>query len=296
MKKLLSLSLGALAGAMLASGAASAAETPAADHAAAAAAHYEIEHQKWSFGGFKGLFDRAQLQRGFQVYREVCAACHGLKRLPFRTLSEPGGPEFPEAAVKELAKGWANKVTDGPDDTGKMFERAPLPSDTILGPYKNDKEARAAQNGALPPDLSIIAKARGVHRDPHWAIHGFLMLGDIVSAYQEGGPDYIYALMTGYKDAPADVKVADGMQYNLAFPGNQISMPPPLSDGVVIYQDGTPGTLDNYARDVAAFLAWSADPSLNQRKRIGWQVILYMLVTTALLFAAKKRVWAGIKH
>ncbi len=267
----------------------------AAEEAPAATHEHEIERLDWSFGGFKGQFDRAQLQRGFQVYREVCSACHGLKRLSFRNLSEPGGPEFPAEDVKTLAAGWNNKVTDGPDDAGKMFERAALPSDPIFGPYKNDNEARAAQNGALPPDLTLMAKARGVHRDPSWIVHPLLMLNDIKRGYQEGGADYIYAVLTGYIEPPAGMKMADGMQYNVAYPGHQIAMPPPLTDGAVAYQDGTKPVLDNYARDVAAFLAWSADPSLNQRKRIGWVVMLYMLVTTALLYVAKKRIWSN-KH
>ena len=277
----------------------------------APAGEHEIERQHWAFGGFKGQYDKAQLQRGFHIYKEVCSACHGLKRLSFRNLSEPGGPEFPVDAVKALAAEWPNKIPEMNDDgesavttkdkdgkpSGfKYVKRDPLPSDPILGPYANDKAARAAQNGALPPDLSIMAKARGVHRDPSWVTHGFLMLGDVIKSYQEGGPDYIYALMTGYEEPPAGIKVNDGMYYNRAFPGHQLAMPPPLSDGAVTYQDKTDPKLDSYARDIAAFLAWSADPSLDQRKRIGWQVMLYLLITTALLYFAKQRIWAKIKH
>jgi cytochrome c1 len=258
--------------------------------------HSEIARQPWSFSGFTGQFDKAQLQRGFQVYQQICSNCHSLKRLAFRNLVQPGGPEFPEASVKALAAEWPNKITDGPNDEGKMFERPPMLSDPILGPYKNDKEARAAQNGALPPDLSLMARARGVERNPPWYIHPFLMLGDIFESYQEGGADYIYALMTGFSDPPAGFKLVDGKFYNKAFPGHQISMPPPLSDGAVPYQDGTPQKVENYARDVAAFLSWAADPSLDQRKRIGWQVILYLIVTTALLYIGKKRIWSAIKH
>lgn len=260
------------------------------------AAHPAIERQKWSFSGFTGQFDRAQLQRGFQVYKEICSNCHALKHLDFRNLVQPGGPEFPEAAVKALAKSWPNQITDGPNDEGKMFERPPLLSDPILGPYKNDQEARAAQNGALPPDLSLVARARDVERNPSWWIHPFLMLGDIANAYQEGGADYIYALLTGFSEPPAGFKLVEGKFYNKVFPGHQISMPPPLSDGAVAYQDGTPPTVDNYAHDVVAFLSWAADPSLDTRKQIGWQVILYLIVTTALLYLGKKRIWAGIKH
>ncbi len=217
-----------------------------------------------------------------------------------------------------------------------MIERPPLLSDPIRGPYHNDQEARAAQNGALPPDLTLIARARGVQRNPSWWVHPFLMLGDILNSYQEGGADYTYALLTGFEDVPPAYKrdsqgrlnpagdqvskddksvercasvvagedgkpdicnqLVEGKYYNKAFPGHQISMPPPLSDGAVTYQDGTPAKLDNYGRDVVAFLSWAADPNLDQRKRIGWQVILYLIVTTALLYAGKRRIWAAIKH
>lgn len=256
----------------------------------------EIVRQQWAFGGFKGQFDQAQLQRGFQVYKEVCAACHGLNRVNFRNLVQPGGPGFPEEAVKALAAEWPNQITDGPDDTGKMFERPARLSDPIRGPYKNEKEARAAQNGAYPPDLSLMAKARGVERNPSWWIHPFLMLGDIAKSYQEGGPDYLFALMTGYVDAPSDVKVGDGMYYNNAFPGHQLAMPAPLNADAIAYSDGTKTSVENYAKDVSAFLAWTADPTHDQRKRIGWQVMLYLLVTTVLLYLGKRRIWADVKH
>ena len=246
-----------------------------------------IARQVWSFGGFKGQFDKAQLQRGWQVYQDVCANCHGLKRIAFRNLVQPGGPEFPEESVKALAAGWANKIVDGPDDNGKMFERPPLLSDPILGPYKNEKEARAAQNGALPPDLSLMAKARNVAYLGTWYNHPASMVRDIATGYQEGGSDYLYALLTGYVDAPKDFKVADGMSYNAAFPGHQIGMPSPLAD---------PKTLEQNARDITAFLSWAADPSLNQRKRMGWIVMLYLAVTTLLLYLGKKRIWANVKH
>lgn len=292
MKNLISLSAASLLALSALTGASGAAET--------AAAHHEIVRQPWSFAGFKGQFDRAQLQRGFQVYKEVCAACHGLNRVYFRNLAEPGGPVFPEAAVRELAAGWPNQIPEMNDQGeiagkgGELFKRPAKLSDPILGPYLNDKQARAAQNGALPPDLSVIAKARGVHREVHWAIHPFLMLGDILQGYQEGGPDYLYALLTGYTEPPADVTVGEGMSFNTAFPGHQLAMPPPLSDGSITYQDGTKPTVDNYARDVSAFLAWAADPSLDQRKRIGWVVMLYLLVTTVLLYFGKRRIWSKL--
>ena len=286
MMKRFAQALGASLAAMLISGAALAAEE----------GHPGIARQPWAFSGFTGQFNKAQLQRGFQVYKEVCSNCHGLDRLAFRNLVQPGGPEFPEESVKQLAAEWPNKITDGPNDEGKMFERPPLLSDPIRGPYHNEKEARAAQNGALPPDLSLIARARGVERNPSWWIHPFLMLGDVVQSYQEGGADYLYALLTGFTDPPSGFHMAEGQYYNKAFPGHQISMPPPLTDGGVTYQDGTPQKADNYSRDVAAFLSWAADPSLDQRKRIGWQVILYLIVTTGLLYLGKKRIWSTLKH
>ncbi len=258
--------------------------------------HILIDKQQWPFAGFRGQFDAGQLQRGFQVYQENCSSCHGLKRLSFRNLVQPGGPEFPENSVKSLAAGWPNKITDGPNDKGKMFERPAKLSDPILGPHKNEAEARDAFNGALPPDFSVIAKARGIEPTAPWYTHIFLMIRDIATGYQEGGPDYIYAVLTGYKNAPKDFSLSDGMSYNAAFPGHQIAMVPPLAkDNFVKYQDGK-GSLEQNAKDVSAFLAWAADPSLNERKRIGWQVMLYLLVTTVLLFLAKKRIWSRIKH
>ena len=271
-----------------------AALAPAAAFAAGDEIH--IDRQTWSFGGLTGQYDTAQLQRGFQVYKDICANCHGLKRVRFRNLVEPGGPEFPEESVKTLAAGWPNKIVDGPDDSGKMFDRDAKLFDPILGPYKNDKEARANQNGALPPDLSLIGKARGVAYTGTWWAHPFSMLRDIATSYQEGGADYVYALLMGYGEPPADFELADGMSYNKAFPGHQIAMPPMLSEeSFVTYQDKT-GSLDQNARDVAAFLSWASDPSLNDRKRTGWLVMLYLLVTTGLLYAGKRRIWSKIPH
>jgi cytochrome c1 len=264
---------------------------------AAEGGHAHIARQTWSFGGFTGQYDQAALQRGFQIYKDVCSACHGLKRVRFRNLVEPGGPGFPEESVKALAAEWPNKITDGPDDSGKMFERPAKLFDPILGPFKNDQEARSAQGGALPPDLSLMAKARNVeYTGPFWA-HPFSMLRDIATSYQEGGPDYLYALLTGYSDeVPADVKLAEGMHYNVAFPGHQIAMPAPLAkDNFVTYQDGS-GSLEQNAHDISAFLAWAADPSLNERKSIGWLVMLYLVVTTLLLYLGKKRLWSKIPH
>jgi cytochrome c1 len=263
---------------------------------AAEGGHAHIERQTWSFGGFTGQYDQAQLQRGFQIYKDSCAFCHGLKRVRFRNLFEPGGPQFPEDAVKALAASWPNKIVDGPDDKGQMFEREPKAFDPILGPYKNDNEARANQNGALPPDLSLIAKARAVEYTGTWWAHPFSMLRDIATSYQEGGADYIYALLTGYEEPPADFTLAEGMQYNKAFPGHQIAMPPPIAkDNFIKYQDKS-GSLEQNAHDIAAFLAWAADPTLNTRKSTGWLVMLYLLVTTLLLYAGKRTLWSKIPH
>ena len=261
----------------------------------------QIDRQAWSFAGFRGHFDNAQLQRGFQVYQEVCAACHGLKRVRFRNLAESGGPGFPEASVKALAASWPNQIFDGPNDQGQIatskgaiIKRPALLSDPVLGPYDNDKAARAANNGALPPDLSLITKARAVeYHGPLWA-HPFHMLGDIVRGYQEGGADYTYAVLTGYANAPANLKISEGMHYNKAFPGNQIAMIPPLRAGQVKYQDGSPTTIEQYSKDVTAFLAWAGDPALEARKSMGWKVLLYLLVTALLFYAAKKRLWASV--
>lgn len=265
---------------------------------AAEGGHAAIERQTWSFGGFTGQYDPAQLQRGFQVYKDVCSACHGLKRVRFRNLFETGGPQFPADAVRTLASEWPNKITDGPNDEGKMFEREPKAFDPILGPFKNDQEARAAQGGALPPDLSLIARARNVEYTGTWWWHPFSMLRDIATGYQEGGADYLYALLTGYEEAPAGVTIAEGMHYNKAFAGHQIAMPAPLAvDNFVKYDKGSgEGSLDQNARDVAAFLSWAADPSLDARKSLGWLVMLYLVVTTGLLFAGKKLIWSDIPH
>ena len=261
---------------------------------AAGEAGPQIERQNWTFGGVRGYFDNAQLQRGFQVYKEVCASCHGMKRLSFRNLSEKGGPEFPEDGVKSLAATY--QVIDGPNDQGKMFKRPARLSDPILSPFSNDAEARAANNGALPPDFSVIAKARGIEVERPFYLVPFAMLKDIGNGYQEAGPDYINALLLGYDKAPAGMKLELGMHYNKYFPGQQIAMTAPLTAGQVKYSDGTPATVANYARDVAAFFAWAADPKLEERKRMGLLVMLYLLITTILLYFAKKRTWSKIAH
>jgi cytochrome c1 len=205
-----------------------------------------IERQDWSFAGFSGQYDQAQLQRGFQVFQQVCTACHGLKRVRFRNLVEPGGPQFPEESVKALAKGWPYQISGELDDQGNPIDRLPGLPDPIIGPYKNDVQARAAQNGALPPDLSLVAKARSAEQPSAWYSQWLLMLRDIAIGYQEGGSDYLYALLTGYHEPPADMHMSDGMNYNVAFPGHQLAMPPPLSkDAFVEYQPeaGVKGSL-----------------------------------------------------
>jgi cytochrome c1 len=257
------------------------------------------ERQPWVFAGFRGQYDRAQLQRGFQIFQQVCSGCHGLKRIRFRNLAEPGGPEFPVEAVKALAASWPYKISGELDEEGNIVERLPGLADPIIGPYKNDKQARAAQGGALPPDLSLVAKARTLESHAPWYGHWLIMLRDVAAGYQEAGADYLYGLLTGYRDAPADVQLGEGMYYNVAFPGNQLAMPPPLSrDSVIEYQPdaGAKASLEQNARDVTAFLAWAADPSLDDRKQIGWMVLFYLAITTLLLYLVKKQIWSRLKH
>ena len=237
----------------------------AAVHAAGGNDHVHIERQQWSFSGLLGTFDQAQLQRGFKVYTEVCARCHGVKRLAFRNLVQPGGPSFPEARRKDpgrrdvQGRRRAQRPGQGP-------QASCGPLDNIPPPFKNEQEARSAQpGGALPPDLSLIAKARGIESGAPFYLVPLNMLGDIVTGYQEAGADYIYAYLTGYKTPPDKRKVPDGMNYNRAFPAPHLTaMPEPFAggDGLVKYNDDTPATVDNYARDVTAFLAWAADPRL----------------------------------
>jgi ubiquinol-cytochrome c reductase cytochrome c1 subunit len=229
----------------------------------------EPPEQHWSFNGAFGTFDRAALQRGFQVYKEVCSACHHLQYVYFRDLTALG---YTEDQVKGIAASWPQQVTDGPNDTGQMFQRPARPSDRIPGPFPNDEAARAANNGALPPDLSLIAKAR------------------------EGGTDYVYAILNGFVQPPADFKVLPGMYYNEYFPGHQIKMPPPLNPDQVTFGDKTPATVPQMAHDVASFLMWAAEPNLEQRHRIGFKVMLFLLVTTGVFYAAKRKIWSRIRH
>lgn len=261
--------------------------------ASAAGDVVEPPRLSWTFSGPFGSFDRAQLQRGYKVYKEVCASCHSASLLRFRNLSQPGGPEFSEAQVKNLAATY--KVKDGPNEQGEMFERDGRPADAFPAPFANDMAARAANGGALPPDMSVIAKARTYTR-------GFpRFIFDIFTQYQEQGPDYIAALLTGYvENPPAGVKLLPGQYYNTYMPGHLIAMPSPLNDGQVEYTKGADGkpqapeTKAQYAKDVTAFLMWGAEPHLEARKRIGFQVMLVLLILSGLLYFAKKKIWSRL--
>lgn len=222
-------------------------------------------HQDWSFNGVFGTFDRASAQRGFQVYKEVCANCHSLRLLSYRNLRGLG---YSEDEVKAIASQY--QVTDGPNDQGEMYRRPALPSDRFVAPFANEQAARAANNGAYPPDLSVITKAR------------------------EGGADYIYAFLTGFGEPPADITLMPGMNYNLYFPGHQVAMPNILTDNAVTYQDGTPATKQQEAWDVVNFLMWTAEPHMEARKEMGVKVVLFLLVFTGMMYAVKRKVWADV--
>jgi len=244
--------------------------------------------QKWSFAGPFGKFDQAQLQRGFKVYKEVCASCHSLNLVSFRNLAEPGGPGYSAAQAAAVAAEY--KVQDGPNDAGEMFERAGRPADFFPHPFPNDNAARAANGGALPPDMSVLAKARTYERGFPWFVF------DIFTQYQEQGPDYIHAILMGYEEAPKGFALPPGAHYNKYFPGHAIGMPPPISDGQVTYDDGSPQTIDQYGKDVSAFLMWTAEPHMMARKRLGLQVMIFLLVLTGLLYFTKKKVWKQVEH
>ena len=230
---------------------------------ALAAAGAKPEAQDWSFHGMFGTYDRGALQRGFQIYLEVCAACHSMNLVAYRNLAGIG---LSEDQIKAVAAEY--EVTDGPNEEGEMYSRPAKPSDRFVAPFANDNAARASNNGALPPDLSLMAKAR------------------------KGGPDYLYALLTGYKEeSPEGVTLMEGMQYNVYFTGNQIAMAPPLADDAVEYQDGTKPTLAHLAQDVTTFLNWAAEPELEERKRMGIKVLLFLIVLTAMMYALKRQVW-----
>jgi cytochrome c1 len=261
--------------------------------ASAAGGDIEIKRQQWPFGGIFGTYDAQQLRRGFGVYKEVCASCHSLNRIAFRNLTEKGGPEFSEEEVKALAATY--EVTGEPNESGEVQKRPGILADRFPPLYANEQEARSIHNGALPPDLSLIAEARGVAYVGPWYLHPFAMLKDIMTGYQEGGADYLYALLVGYRETPPEGKdVGPGMYWNDYYPGHQIAMAPPLVADSGFYNDGSPETVEQYAKDVSAFLAWAGDPSLNQRKSTGWVAVLFLIITSILLYISKRRIWSDV--
>ena len=254
----------ALARMLIAAGVAVALTGPALTGPAMAAEGPSLTRQHWSFSGMFGTFDRAAAQRGYQVYKEVCAACHSMQYLSYRHLAALG---FNDEEVKAIAAG-----VDVPDlnDEGEVVRRPGRPSDRFAAAFANEKAARAANNGAFPVDLTLVTKAR------------------------EGGPDYVYAVLTGYKDAPSGFTLQPGMNYNEYFPGHQIAMPPPLSEGQVTFADNTKATAPQMAKDVVTFLSWAAEPELEARKAMGIKVILFLIVMSGLLYGVKRKVWADV--
>jgi len=249
----------------------------------------EIQKRTWTFSGIFGTYDEHQLQRGFQVFREVCAGCHSARLLAFRNLAEPGGPGFSEAQVKALAAEYT--IADPSAENG---ERPGVAADRWPSPFASEQEARDANGGSLPPDLSVMAKARGTTQPfPWWILNYF-------TAYQEGGPDYIHALLNGYHEPPEGVEIPEGKYYNEYFPGHAIGMAPPLADGSVTYEEGengsVPQTLEQYSTDVSAFLMWMADPHMASRKETGFRVIMFLLLFAGLMWATKNRLWRGVEH
>lgn len=247
----------------------------------------------WSFSGPFGTFDKAQLQRGFKVYREVCASCHSMSKLAFRNLAQPGGPEFSEAQVKTLAAGY--QIKDGPNEAGEMFERPGRPADRFPSPFPNKQAAAAANGGAYPPDLSVIAKARTYERGFPWFVF------DIFTQFQEQGVDYSAALLQGYVEPEHAIEIPPGKYYNKYYPAKIISMPKPLSDGQVEYIKGADGkpqapeTVAQYAKDVSAFLMWAAEPHMEQRKETGFKALAFLLVFAGLLYFTKKKIWSRVE-
>ena len=233
--------------------------------AALAAEGKELPERDWSFSGIFGQFDRGAMQRGLQVYREVCSGCHGLRFIAFRNLGALG---YGEDEIKAISAEYS--IVDGPNEEGEMFERPGRPPDRFPSPFPNDKAAAANNNGAVPPDLSLIVKAR------------------------TGGADYVHGLLTGYAEPPEDLEILEGQNYNLYFPGNVTAMAPPLFEDAVEYGDGTPATVERMATDVATFLAWTAEPEMEERKSMGIGVMLFLLVFTGVLYAVKRKVWADL--
>ena len=235
-------------------------------HLVAASGQVELMQQKWPFDGIFGRFDSGSLKRGFQVYREVCAGCHGIRHIAYRDLKDIG---FSPDEVKIIAAEY--EIIDGPNDEGEMFEREAKPSDKFVGPYMNDKEARVANNGSYPPDLSLIVKARA------------------------GGANYIYSLLNGYKDYPENFEASEGMYYNEFYPGYQIAMPSPIMDDIVEFDDGTEATLSQISRDVTSFLAWTAEPELEERKSLGVKTLFFLILLTIMLLGVKRKIWKDVE-
>ncbi len=240
---------------------------------------HKLKHEHWHFNGVFGTYDKAAAQRGFQVYQEVCSSCHSLKYVAFYNLGDKGGPfynpKYPNSnenpVIKAIAKMFT--ITDGPDEVGDMFERTGITADKVPSPFANEMAARASNGGALPPDLSLITRAR------------------------HDGSNYVFSLLTGYEDAPHDVNLGPGMNYNPMFiSGNQIAMAPPLSEGIVEYTDGTEASVEQMARDVTEFLSWAADPKMEQRKRTGWMVLIYLFLLSLLLYGSYRAVWRDVEH
>ena len=225
---------------------------------------------KWTFKGLFGKFDRASLQRGYQVYNEVCAACHSMKYLSYRNLSEPGGPEFSVSQAKAIASNF--EVIDGPNSEGEMFTRPAKLSDKFVMPYENVQAATVANGGAYPPDMSVLVKAR------------------------KGGADYVYSLLLGYDDPPVGMELDDGVYYNKYMYGNKIKMSSPLSDGLIEYSDGTESTTEQMAKDVVTFLTWSAEPHLESRHKTGFRVIVYLIILTILVYLSMKKIWSRVEN
>ena len=228
----------------------------------------EFIKNDWSFEGIFGTFDRSSLQRGYQVYQEVCSGCHSIQHLSYRNLSEKGGPEFSLDEAKAIAAQF--EVTDGPNDDGEMFTRPRRLSDKFVNPFPNIQAATAANGGAYPPDMSVLVKAR------------------------KGGADYIYSLLLGYEEAPAEYELDDGVYYNKYIPGNKIMMSKPLSEGAVEYSDGTQATEAQMAKDVVTFLTWAAEPNLEARHKMGFKVFIFLIILLTLVYFSKQKVWSRL--
>jgi len=226
----------------------------------------DLMEANWSFSGIFGTFDRASLQRGYQVYSEVCAGCHSMQHLSYRNLSEKGGPEFSEKEAKAIAAQF--EVTDGPNSEGEMFLRPGRLSDNFVSPYPNVEASTAANGGAYPPDMSVLVKARA------------------------GGANYIYSLLLGYEETPEGFELDDGVYYNKYMPGNKIKMSEPIYDGIVEYSDGTQTTKEQIVKDVTTFLVWASEPHLESQHKMGFKVIIYLIILIVLVYMSKQRVWS----